>query len=180
MPDIQNPFNPLARRRNRMDGDGGTRRDEEESDEPIDLQELPDADEGYDYLDNGDTLSDMKDEIDSASNVESGEDEGPRVTKPYVTRFIEGYPVNLQPTTEIEVGLEWDGDAPEDFVEVGWLDLNRRVTSKGAAVVDTAKSVIAETGGGSSGLKAYLNTEGIEGFFDRVRRENDVELDHAP
>lgn len=163
-----------------MDGDGGTRRDEDESEDSIDLGELPDADEGYDYLDNGNTLEDMKAEVDSSGATTPEEDDEPEVTKPYVTRFVAGYPENLTPTSEIQVGVDWEGDDPADFVELGWLDLNHHVTSKGAAVVDTAKSVMAETGGGDSGLKAYLNTEGIEGFFDRVRRDHDVELDHAP
>lgn len=162
-----------------MDGDGGTRRDTDESDDSIDLGELPDADEGYDYLDNGNTLDDMKQEIDSADD-DGSEDDERDVTKPYVTRFVDGYPEKMSPTAEVEVGREWQGGSPEDFVEIGWLDLNQRVTSKGAAVVDTAKSVIEETGGGDSGLKAYLNTEGIEGFFDRVRRDHDVDLEHAP
>ena len=160
-----------------MEGDGGTRRDREE--DSIDVRELPDADDGYEFLDNGGSLEDIKAEIDDASENQ-GDDGSTDVTKPYVTRFVDGYPENLTPTTEVEVGREWDGDSPGDFVEIGWLDLNQRVTSKGAAVVDTAKSVMAETGGGDSGLKAYLNTEGIEGFFSRVRRDHDVELDHAP
>lgn len=162
-----------------MDGEGGTRRGDEDSGDSLDLGELPDADDGYDYLDDGEDLDEMREDVSDAADGSAG-DGGPEVTKPYVTRFVDGYPERLTPTTEVEVGRDWEGDSPGDFVEIGWLDLNNRVTSKGAAVVDTAKSVMAETGGGDSGLKAYLNTEGIESFFDRVRRENDVELDHAP
>lgn len=162
-----------------MDGEGGTRREDEDSGDSLDLGDLPDADDGYDYLDDGEGLDDRWEEISDAAEG-SSEESGTEVTKPYVTRFVDGYPDSLSATTEVEVGRDWEGDSPGDFVEIGWLDLNHRVTSKGAAVVDTAKSVMTETGGGDSGLKAYLNTEGIESFFDRVRRDNDVELGNAP
>lgn len=167
-----------------MDGDGGTRRDAEErrdteeSGESIDLQELPDADEGYDYLDNGSTLSDMKEEVDRAAEAgDDGGDDDVEVTKAHVTKFAEGLSNGLSPRSNPEAGDAWDGERPGEFVELGWLDLNHNVTTKGAAVLDTAAAVMSDTGGGLSGLRAYLNGEGLGGFFDRVAGEHGVEFD---
>ncbi len=166
-----------------MDGEGGTRRDTEEDEESGDslgFDGLPDADEGYSYLDNGDTLSDMVDEVEDAaeSMEEDDEEDGRRITKADVTEFVEGYAGAQSPGSPVEVGAEWSGGEPGGFVEFGWLDLNHRVTSKGAAVLNVAADVIRETGGGSSGLKAYLNTESIRTFLDRVEDEHDVELEN--
>jgi hypothetical protein len=92
----------------------------------------------------------------------------PDIRKSDILSFVRGTDEELPGF--FSPGDSWGGNSEERFVELGWINEDRKVTAQGASVLAHASDVVRDGDGTQATLVGYLNSEGIDSFFNEALR----------
>lgn len=108
--------------------------------------------------------------MDGASEYEISElvnAVGSEIRKNHVIAFVRKAEDEL-PGDGFSPGKDWGEEAQDRFVELGWINDDAEMTAQGASVLGHASDIISQNNGLEVALVGYLNSEGVEAFFEKA------------
>lgn len=155
---------------------------EAEEDEGLDTRK-EEEDEGEQQSGGLETNPETEEEeeaiLDGASEYEVSElvsTVGSEIRKNHVIAFVKRAEDGLSGNV-FSPGDRWGREAEDRFVELGWLNEDAEITAQGAAVLGYAGDVISQNNGLEVALVGYLNSEGVENFYENALRRGPDEAD---